>query len=52
MVFPLIKMPLLFVFQIGGDLFIKTIYQKMKPLCLIIWIFLICYKKRGIYNDR
>lgn len=23
MVFPLIKMPLLFVFQIGGDLFIK-----------------------------
>ena len=24
MVFPLIKMPLLFVFQIGGDLFIKN----------------------------
>ena len=32
MVFPLIKMPLLFVFQIGGGLFIdKSLYQEMKP---------------------
>lgn len=32
MVFPLIKMPLLFVFQIGGDLFIKNAISENETL--------------------